>query len=125
MLSVITCTHNPRWDYFQRCLDALRNQRLPYNQWELVVVDDRSDEPLADRIDLCWHPAAHIVREETLGLTAARLRGIRETTGELLVFVDDDNLLDPDFLENAARTAEEKSFLGSWSGQCRPEFEEP
>ena len=125
MLSVVICTHNPRSDYLRRCVDALRGQTLPYDRWELLVVDNRSDEPVADRIDLSWHPAARIVREETLGLTPARLRGIRETTGELLVFVDDDNVLDTDFLETALRTAEERPFLGSWSGQCRPGFEEP
>lgn len=125
MLSVIICTYNPRSDYLCRCLDALRHQRLPYDRWELLVVDNRSDEPLADCIDLSWHPNAHIVREETLGLTAARLRGIREATGELLVFVDDDNVLDADFLEIALHTVEGRQFLGSWSGQCRPGFQEP
>ena len=34
-------------------------------------------------------------------------------------------MLDPDYLETVQRVAEEKPFLGSWSGQCRPEFEEP
>lgn len=125
MLSVIVCTHNPRWDYFQRCITALRDQRLSHNRWELVVVDNRSDEPVADRINLSWHPYASLVREETLGLTPARLRGIRESTRDLLVFVDDDNVLDPDFLEIALRIMEEKPFLGSWSGQCRPGFEDP
>jgi len=125
MLSVVLCTHNPRPDYFPQCLDALRCQTLAPNQWELVMVDNRSDEPVADLADLSWHPLARIVREETPGLTPARLRGIRETTGGILVFVDDDNVLDADFLETAVRTAEEKAFLGSWSGQCRPLFEEP
>jgi glycosyltransferase involved in cell wall biosynthesis len=125
MLSVIICTHNPRWDYLQQCIGALQAQRLPYRGWGLFVVDNLSDEPLTDRIDLSWHPDAHIVREETLGLTPARLRGIRESRGDLLVFVDDDNVLDADFLETALRVAEEKAFLGSWSGQCRPRFEEP
>jgi hypothetical protein len=125
MLSVIICTHNPHWDYFQQCINAFRDQRLPHDQWELVVVDNRSDEPLADRIELSWHPHAHVVREETPGLTLARLRGIRESAGDLLVFVDDDNVLDLDFLEIALRTMEERPFLGSWSGQCRPAFEEP
>ena len=125
MLSVIICTHNPRWDYFQRCIRALRDQRLSHNLWELVVIDNRSDEPVADRIDLSWHPKASMVREETLGLTPARLRGIREATGDLLIFVDDDNVLDLDFLEIALRTMDEKPFLGSWSGQCRPAFEKP
>jgi glycosyltransferase involved in cell wall biosynthesis len=124
MLSVILCTHNPRADYLARCLEALRLQTLSLNSWEFVVVDNRSDEPVADRVDLSWHPVVSIVPEETPGLTAARLRGIRESRGDLLVFVDDDNVLDRDFLEVARRTMDERPFLGSWSGQCRPEFEQ-
>src|SRR6476646_7750846 len=114
MLSVIICTHNPRSDYFARCLEGLRTQSLPRNAWELILVDNRSDEPLANGVDVSWHPAARIVREETLGLTPARLRGIREAAGDLLVFVDDDNILDPNYLDQAVRIAEERSFLGSW-----------
>jgi glycosyltransferase involved in cell wall biosynthesis len=89
------------------------------------MVDNRSSELLAQRIDLSWHTNAEVVREETLGLTSARLRGIRESRGELLVFVDDDNVLDTDFLEVALHTMDDKPFLGSWSGQCRPAFEQP
>ena len=125
MLSVIICTHNPRGDYFCRCLDALRAQKLPHNLWELLVIDNCSDEAVAGCVDLSWHLAGRIVREETLGLTPARLRGIRESTGDLLVFVDDDNVLDHDFLEVAKCTLDERPFLGSWSGQCRPAFETP
>jgi glycosyltransferase involved in cell wall biosynthesis len=125
MVSVIICTHNPRAEYFWRCIDGLKGQTLSRDRWELVVVDNRSDEPVASRIDLSWHPAPRIVREEKLGLTPARLCGIRESKGDLLVFVDDDNVLDPDFLEVALCIAREKPFLGAWSGQCRPQFEEP
>lgn len=121
--NVIICTHNPRAEYLRRCLDALLAQSLPKHQWGLLIVDNRSEEPLAGRIDLSWHPCARLVREERLGLTPARLRGIREAKGDLLVFVDDDNVLDPDFLETALRVAKEKPFLGSWSGQCHPGFE--
>ena len=66
-----------------------------------------------------------ILREEKLGLTPARLCGIREAGGDLLVFVDDDNVLDPDYLEVARRIALERPWLGAWSGQCRGGFDEP
>jgi glycosyltransferase involved in cell wall biosynthesis len=102
---------------------ALQAQTLPQEAWELVVVDNRSAAPLAERLNLGWHPAARIVREDRLGLTPARLRGIREAAGELLVFVDDDNVLDDDYLQQAARVAETMPFIGSWSGQCRPGFD--
>ena len=123
-LSVIICTHNPRADYFARVLDALRNQSLPTDSWELLVIDNASVDPLAGRLDLVWHPAARVLREDELGLTPARLRGITETNTPLLVFVDDDNVLAPDFLEVALQVAAERPYLGAWSGQCVGGFEE-
>jgi len=125
MVSVIICTHNPRGDYFSRCLVALQAQTLPREKWELILVDNASAPDKAACPDFSWHPCARLVREGTLGLTPARLRGIREAAGDLLVFVDDDNVLDADFLEKALHVAAEKPFLGSWSGQCRPRFETP
>jgi len=124
-LSAIVCTHNPNPDSLARCLAGLQAQSLRADAWELVVVDNRCDDPLASRVDMGWHCRARIVREETLGLTPARLRGIREAAGEILVFVDDDNVLDPDYLATALGVAEGKPFLGAWSGQCAPEFEAP
>src|SRR3984957_20234809 len=125
MLSVVICTHNSRPPYFSKCLEALHSQTLPLSSWELVIVDNRSDTPLADRIDLAWHPSARMIREETLGLTPARLRGIRESKGDLLVFVDGDNVLDPDFRRAARRTFEKSPFLGSGGCHGRPGFERP
>lgn len=124
MLSVILCTHNPRSDYLAATVEGLRSQTLSTTEWELLVIDNASASGREPAADLSWHSAARIVREETLGLTPARLRGIREAKGKLLVFVDDDNVLAPDFLETARRIAAEKPFLGSWSGQCLPVFEE-
>jgi hypothetical protein len=122
-ISVVVCTHNPRDDYLGRTVAGLRAQTLALAGWELVVIDNASQAPLAGRLDLSWHPNARIVREDTLGLTPARLRGIREAGGDLLVFVDDDNVLDDDYLEMAKAIADTRPFLGSWSGQCRPGFE--
>jgi glycosyltransferase involved in cell wall biosynthesis len=123
-LSVVICTHNPRPEYFARCLKALETQTLSVDKWELLLVDNASDSAKAPRPDLSWHPRTRLVCEPRLGLTPARLRGIREAMGGLLVFVDDDNVLDADFFETALRVSKEKPFLGSWSGQCRPAFEE-
>lgn len=123
-ISVVVCTHNPRHDYLKRCLAALEHQTLPKDLWELIIVDNASALEKAPLSSLAWHPCARIVCEPKLGLTSARLCGIRGAKGDLLVFVDDDNVLDPDFLETALRIDRERPFLGSWSGQCRPEFEQ-
>jgi glycosyltransferase involved in cell wall biosynthesis len=122
-LSVITCSHNPRKDYLIQVIEALKNQSLAKQSWEYLLIDNASDEPLAQRVDLSWQPNARHVREEKLGLTHARLRGIREAQGDLLVFVDDDNVLDAEFLEVALKIANEWPRLGVWGGQTLPTFE--
>jgi glycosyltransferase involved in cell wall biosynthesis len=122
-LSVIICTHNPRRDYLRRVLEALRAQTLPVEQWELIIVDDASERPLAGEWDLSWHPAARHVREEELGIAVARQRGIREASADLLLFVDDDNVLDPNYLVEAIGIGGEWPQLGVWGGSIVPEFE--
>ena len=124
LLSVVICTHNPQRDFLARTLESLRAQSLPLADWELIVVDNASSPPIAPRLDLAWHPAGRIVSEPETGLTAARLSGIGSASTDLLVFVDDDNLLAPDYLERAAALATAWPMLGVWGcGNYTPEWE--
>jgi glycosyltransferase involved in cell wall biosynthesis len=123
-ISVVICSHNPRPDYLARVLEQLKTQTLPREEWELLVVDNISHEPLAGRFDLSWHPHYRCVHEPELGLTRARLCGIREASGSLLVYLDDDNLLAPDYLERAAAIEQTFPHLGVYgAGIIEPEFE--
>lgn len=123
VLTVIVCTHNPRLDYIKRVLEGLKNQSLAKERWELIVVDNASTSALEGMIDVSWHGLASILVERKLGLTPARLCGIRRANAPILVFVDDDNILQPDYLETALRIADEYPFLGAWGGQITLEFE--
>lgn len=140
-VTVVIPTHNPRADYLARVVDALRKQTLQREQWEIILVDNGSRVPLKagavksgkvetlegydaeNCIDLSWHANARVVREDKLGLTFARLRGFVEAKGELIVMVDDDNVLAPDYLETGVRIAHEHPMLGAFGGKCLPEFE--
>jgi glycosyltransferase involved in cell wall biosynthesis len=122
-ISVIICTHNPREDYLRRTLKALEKQTLPKDQWELLLIDNASTAPLQEKWNLSWHPHSRHILETELGLTAARLRGIRESKGEILVFVDDDCELSLDYLEVSIGINHRHPALGAWSGQCFPVFE--
>ncbi|MBU7587112.1 MAG: glycosyltransferase [Nostoc sp. TH1S01] len=123
-ISVIICAHNPRSNYLEMVLAALKSQTLSKDFWELLLVDNASDKILASEIDLSWHPQARHIREEKLGLTPARLRGIKEAQAQVLVFVDDDNVLDSDYLEATWRISKDFSIIGAWGGLIKPEFEE-
>ena len=123
-VSVILCTHNPRPDYLDRVLASLRGQTLPAEQWEFLLVDNASNQLLAEIWDISWHSRGRHIREDELGLTAGRLRGIQESSGKLLVFVDDDNLLAPDFLEQAKAISARFPVMGVFgAGILEPEFE--
>src|SRR5262249_12474094 len=115
-LSVILCAHNPRSDYLNRVLQALRKQTLPYEEWELLLIDNASSQALAGAFDVTWHPQGRHLREDNLGLTSARLRGIKETKGGVLVLVDADNVLDSHYLERVIEIAGLHPTVGAWSG---------
>jgi glycosyltransferase involved in cell wall biosynthesis len=93
------------------------------SQWELVLVDNASSDRLEKIWDVSWHPNGRHVREDELGLTPARLRGISESKGGILIFVDDDNVLDTDYLEKAMEISTEWNRLGAWGGSIEPEYE--
>jgi glycosyltransferase involved in cell wall biosynthesis len=122
-ISVIICAHNPRGDILAEALASLRVQTLPRDQWELLLIDNASSQLLPDRFDLTWHPAGKHIREERLGLVHARLRGIVESTAGMIIFVDDDNLLAADYLEQAAAIGHDWPVLGVWGGGANPRFE--
>jgi glycosyltransferase involved in cell wall biosynthesis len=121
--SVIICTHNPRPAYLERTLEALKSQTLPRNEWELLLIDNASKTCLSENWEVSWHPNGRHIREEELGLTPARVRGMTEAKGNLLVLVDDDNVLAVDYLETALYIATNWPQLGAWSGSVSADFE--
>ena len=139
-LSVVIPTHNPRLDYLERVIQGLKAQTLERERWELVVVDNASSEMgdgrwemVHDRLGLGLGkaedggrkslPNARIIREEKLGLTHARVRGFEEAKGGIVVMVDDDNVLRPDYLEKAVEIMERNPLLGAIGGKALPEYE--
>jgi glycosyltransferase involved in cell wall biosynthesis len=123
-LSVIMCAHNPRKDYFERALKALRNQTLSKDNWELLVVDNASHVPLASTWDLSWHPNGRHLLERELGTAFARCRGMQDAVADTLIFVDDDNVLHQEYLSEAMQIEHDWPWLGVWgSGVTLPELE--
>ena len=128
-LSVVTASRNSRNDLFNRVLQALSRQTLPKAEWESVIIDNGSRELISARKNLLLPDNARIIRNEVAeneaSLVDARCRGIRETTGAVIVFVDDDNVLAPDYLERVVEIGETWPRLGAWGGNIVLEYEDP
>lgn len=120
-LSVVLPTHNPRPEVLQQVLEALRIQTLPLDAWELLLIDNASFSPLPWHL-VAWHPHGRVHHEPKLGLTHARLCGLTEASGNIIVWVDDDNLLNQNYLKAAAAVFQRASMLGAAGGVSVPEF---
>lgn len=119
MLQVCLCTHNPRMDVFRRVLGSLARQTVRPEGFEVVIIDNGSDPPIFEaecRRALGAVPV-RVEREPTLGLAAARVRGVATTSAEWLAFVDDDTELMPDYLECALRVIARNPGLGCFGGK--------
>lgn len=123
LLSVILCTYNPCWNYLSTAVAALQKQTLPLHEWELLIIDNASKESLAAHLDVSWHPLARVIREEKLGLAQARLCGFQAAQGNLIVFVDDDNVLAENYLADVVQIFQQHPELGAIAGKSLPQFE--
>jgi glycosyltransferase involved in cell wall biosynthesis len=122
-LSVIIPTYNPNTARLNKTLKALQEQTLPLSQWELIIVNNNSTSPV--EADFSWHPKGTMVNEANQGLTYARIKGFKTAKNSLIVLVDDDNVLDKNYLENLAAIFGRHARLGAIGGKSIPIFETP
>jgi hypothetical protein len=123
--SVLLCTYNPNLEVLNRVLDSLKNQSCPANLWGLIVIDNGSNERLSNLLNLSWHPNSKIIREDQPGKINALIRGFYESSSDLLITVDDDNVLDVEYIKYAVEIFENWHMLGAWGGSIKGEFEIP
>ncbi|MDQ3242971.1 MAG: glycosyltransferase family 2 protein [Gemmatimonadota bacterium] len=127
-IDVVICTFNNA-GLLDRTLEALQTQILPPGvDWRILVVDnnctDETPEVVAHR-SLSSPVPLRRVAEPIPGLTPARVCGVRNTSATWIAFVDDDCLLADDWIEQAARFAEEHPECGAFGGRIVLDWEVP
>lgn len=98
--TVALCTHNHA-DRMTRTLTDLAQIRTPQASWEFLVIDNGCRDGTPELLSRHIWPTGwqvRVVREEELGLSNARNRAIAEAQGEYVIFMDDDETADPDWL---------------------------
>ena len=85
--------------------------------WHLTVVDDGSPDPAFLAALLPAGPSVTLIRQAPGGVSRARNVGLRRCTGELVSFLDDDDLWEPDRLSTlVAALADNPRAVGAYSG---------
>lgn len=123
LITVILPTYNPHTERLARTLNGLRAQTLPADRWETVVVDNASTR-FPDTAFFSVHGPANlrVLREPELGLSHARKHGFAAAQASAAVLVDDDNVLAPDYLEQALALLAAHPSVGTLGGPVLPEF---
>lgn len=82
-----------------RCVESLLAQRYPANRFEIIVVDNGSNDRTAERAAA---QPVHLVACAVPGPSAARNAGVRSSEADLVAFTDADCVADPDWLAELA-----------------------
>lgn len=98
MISVIVPVYNVE-EYLEECLDSIINQT--YTDIDVILVNDGStDNSQAICERYCEQDSRfHLINQENKGLSGARNRGMSESKGEFITFVDSDDVLKEDMLK--------------------------
>lgn len=107
---IIPCYNQSR--YLSKAINSVIGQT--YSNYEIIVVDDGSTDNCRKITDV--FEAVRYFYQENAGLSAARNRGIQESTGQYLVFLDADDWLYPDALETNAAYLQVNGHLAFVSG---------
>ena len=99
-ISIIIPAYNAQ-KYIERCLLSLSVQDMPTNNYEAIVINDGSTDNTQSLLDvLCkQYSFVRYVSTPNSGLSASRNRGVKEATGEYLLFLDADDSIIPNCLK--------------------------
>ena len=101
MISIIICTYN-REKYIRPLLESIAKNDYPTTDYEIVLVDNNC---IDNTREVCEQFTAanpevtlRYVVESEQGLSAARNKGIKEAKGDIIIYVDDDALVDSNYI---------------------------
>ncbi len=96
VVSVILAT-NRGGPYLEETLKSLSSQS--FQKWELIVIDDGSEEPDALRELVAPIGNGRVIRQDNAGISVARNVGFAHSSGEFIAYLDDDDLWQPEKLQ--------------------------
>lgn len=99
LVSIVVPVYNSEL-YLRQCLSSITNQT--YENLEIICIDDGSTDNSLSIIKECQKSDLRIsiITQQNCGVSAARNHGLKQAKGEFLWFVDSDDFLDLDAVEN-------------------------
>jgi GT2 family glycosyltransferase len=109
-VSIVICAYTmDRWDDLSTAVQSCANQSLKPH--EVIIVIDHNDELFA-RADAGLAGARVVSNLSTKGLSGARNTGVAISSGDVIVFLDDDAFAEMEWLENLTAPFSDESVAG-------------
>ena len=102
-VSVIVPTYN-RYERLLRVIEALESQEIGDWSYEIVVVSDGSTDGTDEKVPPLLGDRTRLVTQENGGPAKARNAGVANSTGELVIFIDDDVVPEPSCIRRHVET---------------------
>lgn len=97
IISVIVPVYNQE-KFIGRCLRSLLNQNFSHEDYEIIVIDDGSNDRTPFALELFHESIRTITNSRNIGLPASINKGILSARGEFVVRVDSDDYVNNNFL---------------------------
>ncbi|MFM7738064.1 MAG: glycosyltransferase family 2 protein, partial [Planctomycetota bacterium] len=122
-VDIAICTWN-RSALLAQTLESLASLRIPFGiQWRVLVVDNRSTDDTQDTLEAYADALPLVIlAEPEQGHTHARNRAVKASTADLILWTDDDVIVDPGWLEAYVAAANGDSETDFWGGRIEPFF---
>lgn len=110
-LSIIVPVYNVE-NYLAKCLDSLLSQDIPFSEYEILIVNDGSTDKSYGIAQAYTkkNPVIRLISQENRGLGAARNKGIQESNGRYLFFVDSDDFIQENSLKQLLECMENENL---------------
>jgi len=124
LISVIVPVYNVE-EYLEECLESIKRQT--YTDIEVILVNDGSTDRSKEICERYCEKDSRfkLVNQENKGLSGARNRGMLESKGEFISFVDSDDVLKEDMLDQLMKqmTSEDIDIVECWYTNEKQELE--
>ncbi len=122
-VSICICTHAPDIPRLQRVINAISKQCLQPSLWEVLLIENSEQQSLKESILSSLPCSYKLLHERKSGKVNAMAAVASEICGDWVVFIDDDNLVAPNYLHNLLELDKVFPKIGVFSASISGEFE--
>lgn len=106
LVSIVVPVYNPG-EYLVKCVESIINQT--YRNLEIILVDDGSADGSGEKCQAyaLQDTRVKVIHQSNQGVVSAKTNGVRASKGDLIGYVDSDDYIEEDYIEQLVKLQEQ------------------